>query len=52
MKHCPCCEERIPDHARRCPHCRDLQPQGGWVFQAVLVALVVGAAVAWALGMR
>jgi RNA polymerase subunit RPABC4/transcription elongation factor Spt4 len=46
MKVCPHCDALVPDHTRRCPHCRGAHPRGGWGFQLFLVVVVVATAAA------
>ena len=46
MKYCNHCQAHVPDGTYRCPHCRGLHPQRGWVFQAFLVAVVAATAAA------
>ncbi len=46
MKLCRSCDVLIPDHAHRCPHCRQRQRRGEWQFQAVLFSAALTAALA------
>jgi RNA polymerase subunit RPABC4/transcription elongation factor Spt4 len=44
MKYCPHCNAFVPDHSRRCPHCRGMHAPVTWLLQAVLVAAVAATA--------
>ena len=46
MKLCRSCDVMIPDHAHRCPHCRQRQRRGEWQLQAVLFSAALTAALA------